>query len=180
MAPVESRSSSKQVSEIFLKTRACRYFGLGKCSRGAECTFAHEGELRPRLNLARTKMCPALLEKGACNNVLCDYAHRYEDRKKRRKRLPNRFPVLVETAKCQRSVDKLTSKMKVGADDGASSDSLYEKAAVEDERVRKKYKAAELVHGFRISIRKTFFHVDIVDSSTAAGLKRARSSPVGI
>eukprot|EP00928_Gymnodinium_smaydae_P006826 TRINITY_DN12433_c0_g1_i1.p2 TRINITY_DN12433_c0_g1~~TRINITY_DN12433_c0_g1_i1.p2 ORF type:complete len:116 (-),score=9.70 TRINITY_DN12433_c0_g1_i1:287-583(-) len=86
MVSSDTFSTSKEVSEIYRRTRKCRFHGIGKCTRGSACNFAHTNEeLRPRLNLNRTKMCPALLKTGSCMVDGCTYAHRDEDRRKRPK-----------------------------------------------------------------------------------------------
>eukprot|EP00928_Gymnodinium_smaydae_P021370 TRINITY_DN18327_c1_g1_i1.p1 TRINITY_DN18327_c1_g1~~TRINITY_DN18327_c1_g1_i1.p1 ORF type:complete len:174 (-),score=26.50 TRINITY_DN18327_c1_g1_i1:273-794(-) len=83
MASPVTFSTSKDVSEVYMRTRKCRFFGMGICNRGSGCTFAHATEeLRPRWNLIRTKMCPTLLRKGSCSVDGCKYAHRAEDRRR--------------------------------------------------------------------------------------------------
>eukprot|EP00928_Gymnodinium_smaydae_P074650 TRINITY_DN5767_c0_g1_i5.p1 TRINITY_DN5767_c0_g1~~TRINITY_DN5767_c0_g1_i5.p1 ORF type:complete len:226 (-),score=25.76 TRINITY_DN5767_c0_g1_i5:169-771(-) len=56
---------------------------MGKCTRGSKCTFAHTTEeLRPRFNLAYTKLCPTLRKTGSCTVDGCTYAHRDEGRRR--------------------------------------------------------------------------------------------------
>lgn len=79
------QAPQKRVSDLFVKTRKCRFHGLGQCSRGALCTFAHSGrDLRQAPDLSRTKVCPAVLAggEGSCSDVTCKYAHSREDRRK--------------------------------------------------------------------------------------------------
>eukprot|EP00928_Gymnodinium_smaydae_P020143 TRINITY_DN1778_c0_g3_i2.p1 TRINITY_DN1778_c0_g3~~TRINITY_DN1778_c0_g3_i2.p1 ORF type:complete len:181 (-),score=13.24 TRINITY_DN1778_c0_g3_i2:586-1071(-) len=84
MAIVDMLSTPKSVSEIFKRTRKCRFFGMGTCTRGSTCDFAHTTEeLRPRFNLSYTKMCPALLESEVCAVAGCTYAHCREDRRRK-------------------------------------------------------------------------------------------------
>eukprot|EP00928_Gymnodinium_smaydae_P020146 TRINITY_DN1778_c0_g3_i5.p1 TRINITY_DN1778_c0_g3~~TRINITY_DN1778_c0_g3_i5.p1 ORF type:complete len:181 (-),score=12.96 TRINITY_DN1778_c0_g3_i5:586-1071(-) len=86
MAIVDMLSTPKSVSEIFKRTRKCRFFGMGTCTRGSTCDFAHTTEeLRPRFNLSHTKMCPTLLKSGACTVDGCTYAHCHEDRRRKPK-----------------------------------------------------------------------------------------------
>lgn len=65
------------VSALFVKTRLCRFHGMGICARGASCTFAHTKEERkPLPNLTNTKLCPNL---DSCDNGDCCYAHSKEE-----------------------------------------------------------------------------------------------------
>lgn len=59
------------------KTKQCRFWLDGRCTRGDECTFAHcDGELREKPDLTKTKIC-AKWRAGQCDkpDVLCSYAH---------------------------------------------------------------------------------------------------------
>ena len=59
------------------KTRQCKFFLSGTCSRGVKCMFAHsQDELHASPNLQNTKMCKSFVLTGMCNNPLyCTYAH---------------------------------------------------------------------------------------------------------
>lgn len=60
----------------FQKTKPCRFYPLGACSKNEQCPFAHERqEIRPLPNLGRTKMCPTLIQTKGCNQPNCTYAH---------------------------------------------------------------------------------------------------------
>lgn len=60
----------------FSKTKMCKFNILGKCTRGAECVFAHSAdELQVLPDLSRTKMCKTLLFTGCCEDKNCTYAH---------------------------------------------------------------------------------------------------------
>jgi len=50
------------------------------CSKGTNCTFAHEkNELRDKPNLFKTKLCPEF-ERGYCRNGnTCKFAHGEKD-----------------------------------------------------------------------------------------------------
>lgn len=63
------------------KTKQCRFWLDGRCTRGDECTFAHcDGELREKPDLTKTKIC-AKWRAGQCDkaDVLCSYAHGVEE-----------------------------------------------------------------------------------------------------
>eukprot|EP01053_Blabericola_migrator_P007502 Blabericola_migrator_1__7501@NODE_382_length_9143_cov_306_926399_g305_i0_p5_GENE_NODE_382_length_9143_cov_306_926399_g305_i0NODE_382_length_9143_cov_306_926399_g305_i0_p5_ORF_typecomplete_len314_score38_61zfCCCH_3/PF15663_5/4_2e10zf_CCCH_4/PF18345_1/3_8e09zf_CCCH_4/PF18345_1/3_8e03zf_CCCH_4/PF18345_1/2_3e03zfCCCH/PF00642_24/4_1e06zfCCCH/PF00642_24/0_065zfCCCH_4/PF18044_1/8_5e07zfCCCH_4/PF18044_1/2_5e03Torus/PF16131_5/0_01Torus/PF16131_5/0_94zfCCCH_2/PF14608_6/0_00029zfCCCH_2/PF14608_6/86_NODE_38 len=71
---------SFQKAQCF-KTRQCRFWLDGRCTRGDECTFAHCGaELREKPNLLKTKIC-AKWRQGHCfkPQAECSYAHGLED-----------------------------------------------------------------------------------------------------
>ncbi|KAF4667148.1 hypothetical protein FOZ61_008609 [Perkinsus olseni] len=61
----------------FYKTEMCKFMLNGSCSKGATCSHAHtKEELREKPDLSKTRMCRALLQKGACSNHRrCPYAH---------------------------------------------------------------------------------------------------------
>ena len=86
--PSESPNGSFEgrVGDTLLKkTRMCRFYGSGCCSRGESCSFAHgESELRVQPDLMKTKMCKFYTTTGECRVSSCRYAHgRHELRKLR-------------------------------------------------------------------------------------------------
>lgn len=77
-----SRRDAPHVSELFFKTRPCRFFLRGHCTKGAACNFAHgRADQRQKANLQCTKLC--LLAKGdqQCGNPECRYAHSKAERR---------------------------------------------------------------------------------------------------
>eukprot|EP00928_Gymnodinium_smaydae_P058855 TRINITY_DN4205_c1_g1_i6.p1 TRINITY_DN4205_c1_g1~~TRINITY_DN4205_c1_g1_i6.p1 ORF type:complete len:404 (-),score=73.27 TRINITY_DN4205_c1_g1_i6:85-1236(-) len=84
-------SSSFGVQEEILKTRMCSFHLAGRCNKGSTCTFAHhESELRPKLNLFKSRPCAAYVRKGHCNEGdACRFAHGASDL---------RVPLLTEDA----------------------------------------------------------------------------------
>lgn len=68
--------SCKVSGGAFRKTKLCKFFVLGKCTKGGKCNFAHENDLKPQPNLFRTRPCLALLRMGKCRDGdACKYAH---------------------------------------------------------------------------------------------------------
>mmetsp|Transcript_57834 Transcript_57834/g.102744 ORF Transcript_57834/g.102744 Transcript_57834/m.102744 type:complete len:505 (-) Transcript_57834:104-1618(-) len=60
----------------FMKTKMCKFFLLGACTRGTACQFAHDNlEMQPLPDLFRTKICKSLVATGNCNDPDCRYAH---------------------------------------------------------------------------------------------------------
>jgi len=59
------------------KTRMCKFFITGACSRGASCVFAHQDdELQHQPDLYRTRLCNSYWRSGFCKNGNdCCYAH---------------------------------------------------------------------------------------------------------
>ena len=69
-------SKPQAFANQFRKTRMCRFHLQGKCTRGANCTHAHdESEIQYAPDLSKTSMCRTLVEQGQCNNPNCNYAH---------------------------------------------------------------------------------------------------------
>lgn len=74
----ESQGEVNKVPDMFLlKTKMCKFFALGVCSKGAACKFAHEkGMLQPQPNLYRTSLCLAFMRNSTCKDgANCRYAH---------------------------------------------------------------------------------------------------------
>eukprot|EP00928_Gymnodinium_smaydae_P074646 TRINITY_DN5767_c0_g1_i1.p1 TRINITY_DN5767_c0_g1~~TRINITY_DN5767_c0_g1_i1.p1 ORF type:complete len:224 (-),score=27.93 TRINITY_DN5767_c0_g1_i1:169-765(-) len=105
---------------------------MGKCTRGSKCTFAHTAEeLRPRFDLAGTKLCPTLLKTGSCAVNGCTYAHRDEDLRRKSKQhrqgskemptgqidvgRPSLCSLLFDDASPEPLVDKSTLETRLGA-----------------------------------------------------------------
>eukprot|EP00930_Biecheleria_cincta_P098810 TRINITY_DN90459_c0_g1_i1.p1 TRINITY_DN90459_c0_g1~~TRINITY_DN90459_c0_g1_i1.p1 ORF type:complete len:271 (+),score=56.93 TRINITY_DN90459_c0_g1_i1:105-917(+) len=68
----------------FSKTRMCRFFSTGACTKGADCSFAHGiSEVMEPPNLRKTAICKAW-KKGSCTKKAddCEFAHGQSDLKK--------------------------------------------------------------------------------------------------
>ena len=69
---------------IFHKIKLCDFFHkkiirggvVVPCGRGDGCTFAHDGDTKPRPDLSKTKFCLSLLQNGRCADPdSCTFAH---------------------------------------------------------------------------------------------------------
>jgi len=61
--------------DYLYKTKLCRLWEQGRCTRRV-CRYAHgEAELREALTFERTRMCPAMRAGGSCADMNCRYAH---------------------------------------------------------------------------------------------------------
>jgi len=62
---------------IFHKTKLCKFYMTGQCTRWGSCAFAHHAdELQPLPNFYRTRPCPELVETGKCRRgSQCTFAH---------------------------------------------------------------------------------------------------------
>eukprot|EP00448_Togula_jolla_P011546 CAMPEP_0170602728 /NCGR_PEP_ID=MMETSP0224-20130122/18543_1 /TAXON_ID=285029 /ORGANISM="Togula jolla, Strain CCCM 725" /LENGTH=318 /DNA_ID=CAMNT_0010927581 /DNA_START=67 /DNA_END=1020 /DNA_ORIENTATION=+ len=67
--------------EMFKKTKMCKSFLSGKCTRGEACSFAHvQEELQPLPDLRHTKVCRAFHLTGSCvKGDSCNFIHSNED-----------------------------------------------------------------------------------------------------
>mmetsp|Transcript_33211 Transcript_33211/g.71204 ORF Transcript_33211/g.71204 Transcript_33211/m.71204 type:complete len:293 (+) Transcript_33211:227-1105(+) len=67
--------------QLLSKTKLCKFFTRGFCSRGRTCTFAHgRKELRAQPNLFRTELCFEFMSTGSCHHgQSCKYAHSEEE-----------------------------------------------------------------------------------------------------
>mmetsp|Transcript_53132 Transcript_53132/g.124450 ORF Transcript_53132/g.124450 Transcript_53132/m.124450 type:complete len:228 (+) Transcript_53132:72-755(+) len=93
---------------IFQKTKMCRFYQQGLCTRGSACMFAHDpAEIRPMPDFSRTRFCESFITKGACNDPTCTYAHN-------REQLRRRKPMRVEiTGKSSRKNQKGSGRQVV-------------------------------------------------------------------
>lgn len=67
-------------TQVFQKTKMCKFHLIGSCQRGSDCRFAHDQrELQTLPDLARTKICKQLLQTGLCEDHQCSYAHSREE-----------------------------------------------------------------------------------------------------
>lgn len=62
---------------IFHKTRLCKFYQMGRCTRMQACKFAHsEEEMMPQPDFRRTRMCPEFCSTGQCRSRdTCAFAH---------------------------------------------------------------------------------------------------------
>ena len=63
--------------EMHKKTRLCKFFAAGSCTRGNSCAFAHGScQLRDKPNFSKTRLCADFLEHGWCmRGEACSFAH---------------------------------------------------------------------------------------------------------
>lgn len=67
-------------TQVFEKTKMCKFHILGACTKGSSCRFAHsQSELQCLPDLACTKLCKTLIATGGCDNPDCRYAHSQEE-----------------------------------------------------------------------------------------------------
>ncbi|CAK0819966.1 unnamed protein product [Prorocentrum cordatum] len=61
---------------LFLKTKLCKFFAVGACSKGSGCKFAHgAGELSELPDFTKTQLCSSFLFFRACTAPGCAFAH---------------------------------------------------------------------------------------------------------
>mmetsp|Transcript_84584 Transcript_84584/g.217947 ORF Transcript_84584/g.217947 Transcript_84584/m.217947 type:complete len:275 (+) Transcript_84584:75-899(+) len=81
--PSQTRVTREKVERSaihFQKTKLCKFHVLGVCTRGDQCSWAHDqDELKALPDFFRTKLCHTYLSKGVCKNVECRYAHGYNE-----------------------------------------------------------------------------------------------------
>lgn len=69
--------SKEDYAKQFFKTRICRFFTRGKCSKGSDCSHAHShDELHLKPNLIKTSLCRHYSSGRICEKGEdCPYAH---------------------------------------------------------------------------------------------------------
>lgn len=82
--------------DLFAKTRLCKFYPKGRCTKGRACTFAHGKEqLQQQPDLFRTTLCLDFLKTGACPvGSRCKFAHAQEEL--RAAKVPARPPSAVQ------------------------------------------------------------------------------------
>jgi hypothetical protein len=72
-----SMEAKNRTTPALCKTRMCKFFGQGTCSKGDKCSFAHGvSDLHNRPNLHKTQLCMAFERNGTCRDgPACKYAH---------------------------------------------------------------------------------------------------------
>jgi len=79
-AQCKGYTSRAERSAGFAKTRLCKFFQEGKCTRGKKCTFAHgEEDKEDQSQPVCMKLCKTLIATGRCKNPSCKYAHSKDD-----------------------------------------------------------------------------------------------------
>lgn len=72
---------SPQSFDIFHKTKMCKFFIMGMCTRGESCQYAHSKEdLQIAPDLKCTKLCQDLIQTGQCRDPAnCLFAHNKQE-----------------------------------------------------------------------------------------------------
>eukprot|EP00930_Biecheleria_cincta_P046827 TRINITY_DN32350_c0_g1_i1.p1 TRINITY_DN32350_c0_g1~~TRINITY_DN32350_c0_g1_i1.p1 ORF type:complete len:271 (+),score=41.50 TRINITY_DN32350_c0_g1_i1:96-908(+) len=69
-----------RLTNQFFKTRTCIFWERGRCTRGADCAYAHgDAELRGQPDLRMTSVCRRIMDYGHCEDANCSFAHSLEE-----------------------------------------------------------------------------------------------------
>ncbi|CAK0891504.1 unnamed protein product [Prorocentrum cordatum] len=71
------RANAPDPSPLFHKTRLCKFFEVGACSKGEHCRFAHGSrDLAQNPDFTKTQYCPSVLAGAVCETGrACTFAH---------------------------------------------------------------------------------------------------------
>ncbi|CAJ1339722.1 unnamed protein product [Effrenium voratum] len=85
-----ARDEEEHRIDVHKRTRLCKFFLMGSCTRGAGCNFAHGArQLRTQPDFSKTRLCAEFMESGTCPSKDCKFAHgRHELRPGELKRKP--------------------------------------------------------------------------------------------
>lgn len=87
VAAAVAASHSSKLNVVCRKTKLCRFYELGMCTKDGDCNFAHGArELQPVPDLSNTKTCHVFATTGHCDRSDCRFAHSRDEL--RRVRLP--------------------------------------------------------------------------------------------
>eukprot|EP00928_Gymnodinium_smaydae_P015443 TRINITY_DN15711_c0_g1_i1.p1 TRINITY_DN15711_c0_g1~~TRINITY_DN15711_c0_g1_i1.p1 ORF type:complete len:241 (+),score=20.42 TRINITY_DN15711_c0_g1_i1:94-816(+) len=75
--PKGSKRPIPRIDQAYVMTKMCMFHAVGRCKRGSACKFAHQEEdLRPQLDLSKTRPCKYFLSGSNCaNGRACRFAH---------------------------------------------------------------------------------------------------------
>lgn len=75
--PLTPQAVASEPSPFFRKTRLCKFFAVGACSRSAECVFAHgQADLAQTPDFSKTQYCSSVLTGAYCQaGRACAFAH---------------------------------------------------------------------------------------------------------
>lgn len=80
LGPMLPPAGGSERAQAFMKTKMCKFFILGACTRGNQCQFAHTtSEMNALPDLYCTKLCKTLLATGMCSDKQCRYAHNKDE-----------------------------------------------------------------------------------------------------
>jgi len=87
------------------KTKMCDFHAQGRCTRGAQCSFAHsEEELKVMPDLRKTRICRAFTQ-GKCTDTDCKFAHGAEELRTTGMSYKTQLCTWHEKGKCQSGGD---------------------------------------------------------------------------
>eukprot|EP00929_Paragymnodinium_shiwhaense_P002192 TRINITY_DN1023_c0_g2_i1.p1 TRINITY_DN1023_c0_g2~~TRINITY_DN1023_c0_g2_i1.p1 ORF type:complete len:638 (-),score=141.87 TRINITY_DN1023_c0_g2_i1:199-2112(-) len=73
-------AAREERTQVFSRTKMCKFHILGMCTKGDQCHFAHSQDQMEHLpDLFRTKLCKTLINTGSCTEPDCRYAHNKEE-----------------------------------------------------------------------------------------------------
>jgi hypothetical protein len=77
MEPDFAQEAPKALDLSLQKTKMCKFFMQGSCTKGTRCNFSHDNNtLKARPSLYRTSLCMAFERSGSCKlGEDCKYAH---------------------------------------------------------------------------------------------------------
>lgn len=166
-------SVRKMPSSVYSKTKVCKFFAKGLCARGASCTYAHElGEVEPKLDLFRTRLCFAFAKNGFCRDGdACKYAHGMDQLRTNDAQESPLGPLGDDANALQgvdnlRQVDALPMPVPRGplppTPSGASPVSAWKASAARN---------------FKLGVKNTFLHVAPAESAARKSMTRRASCP---
>lgn len=145
-------AAEKALDVRFEKTKMCKFFAQGVCSKGNACRFAHEkSALQSQPDLFRTRLCTAFIKNGKCKNgESCRYAHSPDQL--RTDTIQEDSKAKTESSDCATSKDTKSCE-SIGA--AMQSTSPFDAS------------------GLKLMVKNTFIHVQIPRSTSVAHRRTA-------
>lgn len=73
----EEEKGKRNIDIFYRRTKMCKFYLAGGCSRGESCLFAHgQLDLRVLPDFSKTRFCPEMQKSGQCQDgIYCKFAH---------------------------------------------------------------------------------------------------------
>mmetsp|Transcript_78592 Transcript_78592/g.163302 ORF Transcript_78592/g.163302 Transcript_78592/m.163302 type:complete len:237 (+) Transcript_78592:88-798(+) len=118
-----SGEGHREYQNFLFKTKLCNFYPQGRCTRGAQCRFAHgDDELWASPDFSRIEMCRFATRPGGCRTEDCRFAHSTSELRPREKAMV-RVPLHAQQAQKDRGPTAINLASALTSDNVSGSGS---------------------------------------------------------